>query len=401
MLSEMKRLVEINAAVNYGSTGRIAEAIGLVAQREGWECTMVHGPRYVNPSQLPCICTQGKWGDRMHGVRSLLLDGHGLGSKRATERLVRRLDALQPDVVHLHNVHGYYLNYEVLFRWLQRADCKVVWTLHDCWPFTGHCTYFDFIGCDRWKSGCHDCPQLRAYPRSLFVDRTRRNYELKRELFTSLGDRLTLVPVSHWLEELVKESFFKGTAVQTIYNGIDTNVFRPRGNKPARDYVLGVASPWCERKGFNDFIALRSELPADVDIVLVGLTRKQVEALPDGIVGIERTQNVDQLAELYSGATLFANPTYEDNFPTTNLEAMACGTPVVTYRTGGSPEAVTSETGFVVDKGNIKAIADVLQAVHGRGKQKYEEACRQRAVTCFNKDDRYADYVRLYNRVCQ
>ena len=216
MLSEMKRLVEINAAVNYGSTGRIAEAIGLVAQREGWECTMVHGPRYVNPSQLPCICTQAKWGDRMHGVRSLLLDGHGLGSKRATERLVRRLDALQPDVVHLHNVHGYYLNYEVLFRWLQRADCKVVWTLHDCWPFTGHCTHFDFIGCDRWKSGCHDCPQLMAYPRSLFVDRTSRNYELKRELFTSLGYRLTLVPVSHWLEGLVKESFLKGTAVQTI-----------------------------------------------------------------------------------------------------------------------------------------------------------------------------------------
>lgn len=187
--------------------------------------------------------------------------------------------------------------------------------------------------------------------------------------------------------------------MQTIYNGIDTNVFRPRGNKPARDYVLGVASPWGERKGFNDFIALRSELPADVDIMLVGLTRKQVEALPDGIVGIERTQNVDQLAELYSGATLFANPTYEDNFPTTNLEAMACGTPVVTYRTGGSPEAVTSETGFVVDKGNIKAIADALQAVRGRGKQKYEEACRQRAVTCFNKDDRYADYVRLYERI--
>ena len=158
----MKHLVEINAAVNYGSTGRIAEAIGLVAQREGWECTMVHGPRYVNPSQLPCICTQGKWGDRMHGVRSLLLDGHGLGSKRATERLVRRLDALQPDVVHLHNVHGYYLNYEVLFRWLQRADCKVVWTLHDCWPFTGHCAYFDYAHCEKWKTGCHSCLQQMA-----------------------------------------------------------------------------------------------------------------------------------------------------------------------------------------------------------------------------------------------
>lgn len=240
-----------------------------------------------------------------------------------------------------------------------------------------------------------------AYPRSLFVDRTRRNYELKRELFTSLGDRLTLVPVSHWLEGLVKESFFKGTAVQTIYNGIDTNVFCPRGNKPARDYVLGVASPWCERKGFNDFIALRSELPADVDIVLVGLTRKQVEALPDGIVGIERTQNVDQLAELYSGATLFANLSVEETFGITTAEALSCGTPVAVYNSTACPELVTPSTGFVVDKGNIKAIADALQAVRGRGKQKYEEACRQRAVTCFNKDDRYADYVRLYDRVCR
>ena len=151
MLSKMKRLVEINAAMNYGSTGRIAEAIGLAAVAAGWECTMVHGPRYVNPSQLADICTQGKWGDRMHGVRSLLLDGHGLGSKRATQRLVAQLDELQPDVAHLHNVHGYYLNYEVLFRWLQRVDCKVVWTLHDCWTFTGHCTHFDFLGCNRWK----------------------------------------------------------------------------------------------------------------------------------------------------------------------------------------------------------------------------------------------------------
>lgn len=401
MLSKMRSLVEINAAVNYGSTGRIAEAIGLAAEKAGWECTMVHGPRYVNPSQLPCICTQGKWGDRMHGVRSLLLDGHGLGSKRATERLVRRLDALQPDVVHLHNVHGYYLNYEVLFRWLQRVDCKVVWTLHDCWTFTGHCTHFDFIGCDRWKSGCHDCPQLMAYPRSLFVDRTRRNYELKRKLFTSLGGRLTLVPVSHWLEGLVKESFFKGTAVQTIYNGIDTNVFRPRENKPGRDYVLGVANPWGRRKGFNDFIVLRSELPEDVDIVLVGLTRKQVEALPDGIVGIERTQNVDQLAELYSGATLFANLSVEETFGITTAEALSCGTPVAVYNSTACPELVTTSTGFIAENGDIKAIADALQAVRGCGKQKYEEACRQRAVTCFNKDDRYADYVRLYDRVCR
>ena len=396
----MRKLVEINAAANYGSTGRIAEAIGLAAMREGWECTMVHGPRYSNPSQLAEICTQGKLGDLMHGLRSLLLDGHGLGSERATRRLVAELDGIKPDVVHLHNVHGYYLNYRVLFEWLQRADCKVVWTLHDCWPFTGHCTYFDFIGCDRWQTGCHECPQLGAYPRSLFVDRSERNYELKRRLFTSLGDRLTLVPVSHWLEGLVRESFFKGSAIRTIHNGIDTSVFAPRRKERRRDYVLGVASPWTARKGLNDFVELRKALPDDADIVLVGLTVKQIKELPAGIAGIERTQNVDQLAELYSGATLFANPTYEDNFPTTNLEAMACGTPVLTYRTGGSPEALTPETGFVADKGDIKAIADAFSEVRRRGKDAYAAACRQRALANYNKDDRYADYVRLYDEVC-
>lgn len=396
----MKRLVEINAAANYGSTGRIAEAIGLAAMRSGWECTMVHGPRYANPSQLNEICTQGKVGDIMHGLRSLLVDGHGLGSEAATRRLVAALEGIHPSVVHLHNVHGYYLNYRVLFEWLRRSDCKVVWTLHDCWSFTGHCTHFDFIGCNRWKKGCHNCPQLGVYPRSLFVDRSIRNYELKRRLFTSLGDRLTLVPVSRWLEGLVRESFFKGSKIQTIYNGIDTTVFTPRQAERRRDYVLGVASPWSDRKGLGDFVKLRNVLPEDADIVLVGLTAKQIKSLPAGITGIERTQNVDQLAELYSGATLFANPTYEDNFPTTNLEAMACGTPVLTYRTGGSPEALTPSTGFVADKGDIGAVAEAFAQVRQHGKNVYAAACRERALANFNKDDRYADYVRLYDEVC-
>ena len=392
------RLVEINAARNCGSTGRIAEAIGLEAVADGWECLMVHGPRYVNPSRLPSVVTQGVWGDRWHGVRSLLLDGHGLGSARATRRLVAQLEQWQSDVVHLHNIHGYYLNYPVLFEWLQRSACRVVWTLHDCWTFTGHCTYFDYCGCGKWRTECHDCPQRSAYPRSL-ADHSLRNYRLKKQLFTSLGSRLTIVTVSHWLESLVRESFFKDTAVRTIYNGIDISAFRPRDVKPACSYVLGVASPWTQRKGLDDFIALRQYLPADYDIVLVGLTPKQIKALPQGITGIERTQNVDQLAELYSEATLFANPTYEDNFPTTNLEAMACGTPVVTYRTGGSPEAITPTTGFVVDKGDIRAIADAALKVKEQGKQTYSVACRHRAEQCFNKADRFAEYIRLYNNL--
>ena len=397
----MKRLIEINSAANYGSTGRIAEAIGLKAVGEGWECTMVHGPRYANSSGLNGICTQSKWGDRLHGVRSLLLDGHGLGSVRATNRLVAQLDYCQPDIVHLHNIHGYYINYKILFEWLHRADCKVVWTLHDCWPFTGHCTHFDFEGCYRWQSGCSDCPQIGAYPRSLYLDRSKRNYELKRSLFGALGDRLTLVAVSHWLEGLVSDSFLGCSAVTTIYNGIDLSVFSPRRSEHQRNYVIGVASPWTARKGLGDFMRLRNELRSDVDIVLVGLTANQVKKLPLGIIGIERTQNVEQLAQLYSGASVFVNPTYEDNFPTTNLEALACGTPVVTYRTGGSPEAIDENTGIVVEKGDVEGLNSGITQIWQSKDQFTSQQCRTRAEECFDKDKCFSKYIELYNRLIE
>lgn len=406
----MRTLLQINTTLNRGSTGRIAEQIGVTAMTAGWNSFIAHGARYRNPSRLQAIQIDSLWSEWVHcGWRSLLLDRHGLGSTLATKRLIHRIEhEIRPDIIHLHNTHGYYLNYRVLFDYLAKTDIPVVWTLHDCWPFTGHCTHFDLIGCDRWKTGCHDCPQRNAYPSSLFVDRSEENYRLKRRLFTSLAGRLTLVPVSEWLGEIVRQSFIGNCPVRVIRNGVDTGLFKPSDTSEiiaryalgSKWIILGVASPWSDRKGLPDFIGLRSLLSQkDYAIVLVGLSQAQISNLPEGIIGIKQTQNVQELVQWYSAADVFFNPTYEDNFPTVNLEAISCGTPVVTYRTGGSPEAVTSITGSVVEQGNLhEALASLItHCSRNRGIMRMN--CRNYAEQHFDKDFCFPKYMELYNEI--
>ena len=294
----MPTLFQINVTANWGSTGRIAEEIGGLALERGWQCYMAYG-RGCPDSRLRLVRVGSDAGMYWNGLRSRLLDCEGLTATHATRRLVRLMEQVQPDVVHLHNLHGYYLDYEVLFRHLAASGVPVVWTLHDCWPFTGHCAYFDFAGCDRWQTGCHHCPQRGAYPASWLADRSRRNWEAKRRAFTSPG-RLTLVPVSDWLGGLLGRSFLAGYPVHRIYNGVDTSVFCPQPSASAeawrerlgighRHVLLGVASVWGSRKGLADFVALRRALlAAEYAIVLVGLTPGQAKGLPEGIVAVPR-----------------------------------------------------------------------------------------------------------------
>lgn len=402
----MKTLLQINTVVNSGSTGRIAEEIGQAAMVKGWRSVIAYG-RNPRPSQSELIRIGSDWDVKLHGIRTRIFDDHGFGSRKATEAFIRKAEALAPDVVHLHNVHGYYLNIEVLFKWLAKSGVPVVWTLHDCWPFTGHCPHFRFIGCEKWKSGCFDCPQKKSYPTSLVFDRSRKNWEQKRELFSSVKN-LTLVPVSDWLADISKASFLRDKRIVRIHNGTNTEIFSQKTDAEAvrqkfglgtRMVVLGCAGVWGERKGLSDFVKLRERIPEkDLAIVLVGVSKKQIEVLPQGIVGISRTENVEALAELYSVADLFVNPTYEDNFPTVNIEALACGTPVCTYRTGGSPEAINDVTGFVVEQGDIEGIISAIEAIRSRGKYAYVDACRSRALEHFRKEDRFAEYVKLYDR---
>ena len=400
------KLLQINVTANWGSTGRIAEQIGQLAIAQGWESYIAYG-RGPSVSGSRLIRIGSKWEIYWHVLMTRLFDRHGLASKRATKRFIEQIKEIQPDIIHLHNVHGYYLNYELLFHFLAEYNRPIVWTLHDCWPFTGHCAHFMEANCMQWQTLCKRCPLKRDYPASVLFSRSASNFMLKKRVVTGLKDLMKVVPVSDWLHELLNRSFMHEIPAHTIHNGIDMSVFVPRDtpskyvqNKDNRFVILGVASVWTASKGLDDFYKLRTMLPQEnYAIVLVGVTEKQSVNLPKGIQGISRTENVDELAALYSTADVFVNPTYSDNYPTTNLEAMACGTPVITYRTGGSPEAVTEDTGFVVDQGDVRALADAIKTIRKNGKKQYSEACRQHAEQFFDKDKCYQQYVDMYKTI--
>lgn len=398
-----KILLQINETVCCGSTGRISSQIGDLALSLGWKSIIVYG-REKRECSSQLIKVGSKTSILWHVLQTRLFDRHGLESTYATKRLINRIDALKPDIIHLHNIHGYYLNYEVLFRHLASVNTPVVWTLHDCWPLTGHCSFFEGIGCEKWKTGCGRCPYLRDYPRSLFVDRSKKNYVQKRNAFT-LPKNVTIVPVSQWLGDLVSKSFLNKYPVRVIHNGADLDMFKPQSTNirkkyrinPERIIVLGVASVWHARKGLNDFVKLANN--ERYQIILVGVSKEIRKLLPHNIIAINKTNSQQELAELYSGADIFANPTYDDNFPTTNIEALACGTPVITYNAGGSPEAVDAETGIIVEKGNIQGLEDAINILSGKDRDVMRNACRKRAEQFYNKNDRFQDYINLYEEL--
>lgn len=396
------KILQINTFVNSGSTGRIAEEIGVSILKEKGESYIAYG-RNERPSQSKLIKIGGKKDVLVNGMLSRLLDNHGFGLKTSTQELIEQIEKINPDIIHLHNIHGYYLNVEVLFKFLKKINKPVVWTLHDCWSYTGHCAYYTFVDCKKWTSGCGSCPQIDAYPSSFFIDKSSQNYRKKRELFTSL-DNLTIITVSNWLQKEVEKSYLKNKIIKTINNGVNLDVFKSsEENVFIQKYglkdkfiILGVANVWEKRKGLEYFIELSNKLNKDEIIFLVGLTEKQINSLPQNIIGITRTESTHELSLLYSGAHVYFNPTLEDNFPTTNLESLACDTPVITFNTGGSPESVTEKVGFVVPKGDLK---EVIKSINYLKNNNYKNNCRNRAIEYYNKDDRFNDYIKLYKEI--
>ena len=397
------KILQINSVCGIRSTGRICTDLADVLKENGHESQIAYGREKVPPKYQGGAYRIGSETDvRLHALQARLFDSAGFGSKKVTEKLVGYIDEYGPDVIHLHNIHGYYLNIEVLFDYLSRTDLPIVWTLHDCWAFTGHCAYFDYAGCYRWKTCCHNCPQKNEYPASFFLERTKRNFQKKRELFTSV-ENMTIVTPSKWMASLVSDSFLGRYPVHVIRNGIDLETFKPTTSGFSEEYgvgdkkiVLGVASTWSERKGLRDFDRLAEILPKDkYKIVLVGVDDTQKKSISPDILCIGRTDSVSKLAGIYTSADVYVNTTYEDNFPTTNIEALACGTPVITYNTGGSPESITESCGKVVDKGDIRALARLAEEVCESGMLTKNE-CRLRA-TSFDKKKCFKKYIELYS----
>lgn len=381
------KVFQINTVCGSGSTGRIAVDLSKMLKEKGNQCCIAYS-RGVAPANVESYRFGNKLEIYWHGIMTRITDRHGMYSKRATKKLIAKIREYNPDIIHLHNVHGYYLNIKLLFEFLASYRKPVVWTLHDCWSYTGHCSHYTCVSCDKWMNQCSECPLKKDYPGSLFLDNSVRNYLDKKDLFTSI-EQLHLVTPSHWLKEEVEKSFFgqksalhpNGIACTAVPNGIDITKFVYTASDKRKELgidnkkvILGVANVWTMQKGFVDFIELAKELDESYQIVMVGVDKKRSEQLPKNIIALERTKNIEELIEFYSIADVYFNSSIEETMGMTTGEAICCGTPVVAYRSTAVPESVGEGCGIVVEAGNVRAAKKAIVEICANKKQ-YKEAC--------------------------
>ncbi len=395
------KILEINTC-DYGSTGKIMMQIAETANKQGYTCWIAipRGRHNIESKYNHIIWIGSQIAEYLHIALGRITGLQGCFSSIATIRFLKKLDQIDPDIIHLHNLHNSYINIPMLFSYIKRKNIKVIWTLHDCWAFTGHCPYFTAKKCDKWKTGCYQCPSYREYPYS-FVDHSKWMWKHKKRWFSNVKS-LNVVTPSQWLADLVKESFLKEYPLTIINNGIDLSIFKPISNNfkermhlRNKKIILGVAFDWGYRKGLDIFIELSKKISDSYKIILVG-TNDTIDAeLPDSILTIHRTTNQNELAEIYTAADVFLNPTREDNYPTVNMEAIACGTPVITFNTGGSPEMIlNSNCGQVIYTENID---DIIKAI-AKLTEKDSKDC-SRFASVFDKEEKFSAYMHLYEEI--
>ena len=367
------RVLFVNEVCGTGSTGKITCGLAEKYEREGHEVRVAYGRSSFVPEKYKRFAVRiGSMKDvYIHGIMTRLTDRHGFYSGHATRKFIAWANDYNPDILWLHNIHGYYVNIEMLFQWIKsQPQMRVYWTLHDCWSFTGHCAYFTMAGCEKWKTHCHECPQRNSYPASL-IDNSMRNYDDKRRIFTGVKD-MTIITPSEWLAGLVKQSFLGEYPVEVRHNTIDTEIFRPtpsdfreKYNLMGKIIVLGVASIWEKRKGLEDFVRLSGMLdPEKFAVILVGLTpeqSRQTRQQTGNIITIPRTNSPQDLAKIYTASDVFFLPSYEENYPTVSLEAQACGTPVIAYDSGGNSETLSDSRSRLVKAGDVEAVKEIVE----------------------------------------
>lgn len=392
------KVIQINSVYGYGSTGKIVKAIHQNNLENGIDSYVIYGrtSAYGHQKRQAIIDNRVFYfndlvGQDLHVLKALIFDKHGLYSVNNTKKILRKIDEIQPDIIHLHNIHGFYINYEMLFKYIRQHHIKVVWTLHDCWSFTGYCSHYEFNGCNEWKSGCKTCKFKNVYPYRI-LSNSANNYVRKMKSFDY--ENIVFVTPSNWLKKQLSESFLKSHTCFVIHNNVDVTHFKYNLNNNLRSLygigdrkvLLGVASPFSKQKGFDEFIKLSKLVNDSYRIVLIGVNKKQQKNLPSNVIGILRTDSQDELAQWYSLADYFLNLTLEDTYPTVNLEAMACGTPVITYRTGGSTEIVEGY-GTVVDQYDLKGLMVAI-----------EKDTEDRKQLIFD-NDMCGDYLKLYRQI--
>ena len=400
----MKVLI-INASCGNGSTGRIVADLYHMLRNKGHFCKIAFG--HGEPRMVPyedTIRVNNKWGYYIHNVLGKLFDRAGFFSRQKTKKFVKIIEEYKPDLIHLHNLHGFWINIDILFKELRKLNIPIVWTLHDCWAYTGHCSHYTTNKCYKWVDGCHACQHLDVYPESFFVDNSRNNYLKKKNLFTSV-DKMTIVTPSKWLAGEVKKSFLGKYPVIPIPNGIDLKTFSHKdfvsrkkfGIPEKKKVLLAVAFVWNKEKGLDDLIELSKKIDKDEYVmVIVGLSAKQKETLllPPTIIAIERTSNIDDLVELYSLSDVFLNPSYQETMGMVTAEAIACGTPAIVYDKTAVPEMVDSQSGFVVKAGDITAMKENIENALDLNKE-----CIAKCAMKFEKNNQYEKYYTIYKSI--
>ena len=404
------KIVHINASIAEGSTGRIFKKISDVSFSKGFISYLAFGRWKNKIDQKNYLYIGNKLNLYLHGLMSLLFDRHGFGSYLTTKRLISRINRIQPQIIQLHSLHGYFININVLFNYLKsQPQIKVIWTQHDCWSFTGHCGHYEDIGCDKFETLCHKCPKVHKYPKSLWRDNSKRNYLQKKKILTGLSN-LHLIAPSKWLENQFGRSFLKDYKVFQIYNGIDLEIFRPyqffEFSKEIKDFktrglkiVLGVSNAWSNAKGIQDIYHLAEKLGETYLFVIVGVDNLAENKPLKNLKLIKKTEEIKELAMWYSAADVFINPTYLDTFPTTNIESLACGTPVITYASGGSTEAINDETGIAVRRGDKEGLEIAIKEMCSRNRNLLSDLCRKRAVENFSQEVQFEKYIDIYNEL--
>lgn len=402
-MPEKLTIVEINS-VPFGSTGGIMRNVAEQARKAGHRVFVCYPDGRHNPvgKLRDSVMIGGRVSEDSHILLHRMTGLNGYFSVISTLAFIRKLKEIQPDVIHLHNLHNCYINLPMLFGYLRKSGVRTFWTLHDCWALTGHCAHFERIGCEKWKADCKGCPQYRDYPHSR-IDNARRLLRVKRR-FIEGTPGLTLVAPSEWLASLARKSYLKESPVSVIYNGIDTEVFRPtesdfraRWHLEGKTILLGVAMLWGMKKGLDVFVRLAHELDDRYGFVLVGTDDDVDKSLPARVVSIHRTMDQRELAAIYTAADLFVNPTREEVFGLVNVEALACGTPVLTYDTGGSPESLDAGCGNVVARDDYDALKAEIERI-ATTRPYSPEVCRARALRFSGRQMQDA-YLRLFEEI--
>lgn len=408
------KIIQINAA-NYLSTGGIMYGISDFLTENHIEnyTFSKYTKKSLKFSRNNHYFIGNRFENTLHRYFSWITDFQDYGTVFGTIKLIKKIEKINPDIVHLHDIVGWYLNIDILFNYLKKHNKKIIWTFHDCWAFTGRCIYFDSINCENWKKVCDKCPQKKYYPGTYFFDNSKWNFIRKKKNFTSISNsNLIIVTPSYWLENLVSQSFLKDYECVVINNGIDVSVFKEKDQDYIRNIknkylipenkkiLLGVASVWSKRKGLNDFKKLSKILDDDYYIILVGVNEEEIKNNTlSNCKMILRTDNKDELAALYSMSSIYLNLTYEDNYPTTNLEAIACNTPVITYNTGGSPESLENNCGIVVQQGNIEEVKNAINMIVSN-EEFYKCNCNKKSDIFYYKNS-YKKYLELYKKMLE